>query len=134
MAQQSEQPGVFPVESDEDVDEEDLAPPQPGETLLKDWWVYPGSSRDEPIGIVHVFLTRPRKERDDDHRIVCRVVFDFGGDDTLSATGVLPFRPQPHWVDSGRLAIAGGTGQYAGQSGELVVEVLNPKRWSIAGP
>jgi len=131
----SEQPGVFPVESDEDPEEDDeLAPAEPGQTRLKDWWVYPDSSRDKRIGIVHVFLTRPWKTRNDQDRMVCRVVFDFGGDDTLSASGMLPFQPKPHWIDSGRLTIVGGTGEYANQGGELVVEVLNPKRWSIEGP
>jgi len=131
-----QQIGAFPVISDEDPTdgEDDPSLGAPGETFLKDWWLYPEGSKDSPIGIVHVQLTRTKKKLEDRDTMVCSVVFEFADGDELVASGVLPFRSQPHWIGNGRIAITGGTGVYEGLTGELVVKVQNPKRWSIGGP
>lgn len=128
--------GAFPCMSEEDPEEIDEDPSlgTPGETFLKDWWIYPVTSKEAPIGIVHVALTRSKKKLEDRDTMVTSVVFEFADGDELAASGVLPFRERPHWIGNGRIAITGGTGVYEGLTGELVVKVQNPKRWSIGGP
>ena len=129
---QGRQLGHFPVISDEDVEEEveEIVGPKPGDTFLKDWRVFADESQDTEVGLAHVHLTVPKKKFEGRDSIVCRVDFELD-DGTLSATGVLPARDKPHWFDDGSLAIVGGTGAYREVSGELAVEVTNPKRWSI---
>ena len=48
---------------------------------------------------------------------------------TLTASGVLPQHDET--VGSGRLAITGGTGKFKATRGELVVDSMNPHRWSV---
>ena len=124
--------GFFPVVSMEDAEEdEEFAPPDAGKTDLKDEWVARESDPESTIGVLHLHLTRPRKRLNDVDAWVCRVVFDFGDGDTLSASGSLPAVGTGHVVGDGRLAIVGGTGAFAGQQGQLAVAIVNPKRWSI---
>lgn len=124
--------GYFPVVSIEDAEEDEgSTPPDAGKTDLKDEWVVRESDQESPIGVLHLHLTRPRKRLNDVDVWVCRVVFDFGDGDTLSASGILPAVGTGHVVGDGRLAIVGGTGAFKGQLGQLVVSIVNPKRWSI---
>ncbi|MGZ8626980.1 MAG: hypothetical protein ACXWXK_09965 [Actinomycetota bacterium] len=129
-----EQVGRFPIISNEDPDvDEGETIGEPGVPFQKDWWLYQDSPDEPHIGIVHVQMTRSHKRLEERYPMVCDVVFEFDDGDVLIASGVLPFRQKPHWVGNGRLAILGGTGPYQGLTGDLVVEVQNPKRWSIGG-
>jgi hypothetical protein len=56
------------------------------------------------------------------------VTLDFGEGHTVVAAGTLPFDGR---LGSGRIPLAGGTGRFGGISGEMSVEVVNPKRYSF---
>ena len=120
----------FPIISEGGAEEAEFEGLAPGQSDLYD---EPASREadNKPVGLVHLIARRSKRKSD---AVVCRVIFNFDdGANTLSASGVLPARAG-EIVDSGRLAITGGTGDYAGRQGEVVVEVWNPKRWFLDPP
>jgi hypothetical protein len=126
--------GAFPLESDED-DQDDPPSLGPGEERRKDWFVYAGSDRDEPIGVVHVRIGRPTKQLHGKDRVQVGAVFELEEGNELVAEGMLPARPDRHFFGEGGISILGGTGPYAELGGRVLkVQVKNPKRWSIGGP
>jgi hypothetical protein len=100
-----------------------------GTTVLREEIAEKVSNPGIPIGFVHIVLTRSMAKSAD---VVARVVFNFDSRDTLSAMGALPFHEEEDF-DDGKLAITGGTGEYANWRGVLTVLREGPHRWSVEG-
>jgi hypothetical protein len=63
-------------------------------------------------------------------RAVGNLTFSFDGEDGLTAAGQLPFDGRS--IGDGVLAVVGGTGGLKSRTGEVHVEVRNPKRYRFA--
>ena len=83
-------------------------------------------NRGGAIGAAHgVGVVTPRG------RIAWAITFSLGAslgqEDTIAASGVLP--AQKSSMGPGVLAVTGGTGRFARVTGQVTVEVRNPKRY-----
>ena len=87
---------------------------------------------DEEIGVLYLEERRSTEPSE----VVCRAVFRFVDEDSLTASGTLPERSTDGGVavDSGRLGIVGGSGKYGRARGQVHVQVQNPKRWFAEDP
>jgi hypothetical protein len=116
------------VIGDEEMRTSDLTKAAPGTVVAIDQVLFEERGepwdRGEPVGEAHGTAVATQKGV-----AVCHITFTFGEEDTIVAHGVL--RIDGSTVGSGRLAIAGGTGQFNKAAGRLDVEHRNPKRWSF---
>ena len=80
-----------------------------------------------PVGTVEI----RRKESPDDSEV--EFEFQDPRSSTLTAMGQLPTDSSSKG-GSARLKIVGGTGQFEGKSGDVVLKWRNPKRWSTDPP
>ncbi len=91
---------------------------------------------DEQIGVLYLEERRSVETGE----VVCRAVFRFEDEDSLTASGALPETTGEAGasVGSGRLGIVGGSGKFKRARGQATVQVMNPKRWSaddlLGGP
>ena len=113
-----------------------LAEAADGESILRRERLYRSTDEefghdDEEIGILYLEERRSAATS----QVVCRAVFRFVDDDSVTASGTLPetITDGLARVDTGRLGIVGGSGRFLRARGQLHVEVVNPKRW-LADP
>ena len=115
-------------------DEEDDAPPGFAESARAPvlpvsqrlFWESHGKwQRGDEAGYAHGAFVLTRRGK-----LVGSLTFTFEGEDTLVATGTLPFDGGKSFAD-GVLAVVGGTGAHKGRTGEVHVEAQNPKRYRI---
>lgn len=123
----------YPVIS-EDWDEvpKSLVEAADGESILRRERMYRGTDDefghgDEEIGVLYLEERRSTQTGE----IVCRAVFRFLDDDSLTASGTLKEKSAEGGagIDSGRLGIVGGSGKFRRARGQAHVLVQNPKRW-----
>jgi hypothetical protein len=101
---------------------------RPGTTVIVDdtvyQWVGPDPyDRGEQIGTVTIVHWKSATG----DRVPFTAHFEFDDGDTVSLTGVVPGKGT--WKGKGVVAYGGGTGKFAGRTGQLDLESDNPKRW-----
>ena len=84
------------------------------------WTFVPGAQ----VGFVYLELARPSE-----NRVVLTATFEFGGRESITLKGVVPWDDETGQPGGGRLAILGGTGKFQGRVGHVTLDVRNPKRW-----
>jgi hypothetical protein len=88
----------------------------------------PGVMAKERVGSMHGVLVRGHRDM-----ALCTVTFEFRGEGSIVATGVLGL--QEPSVGGGALTITGGTAEHRDRTGRVhLEEVTNPKRWSVESP
>lgn len=76
------------------------------------------------VGFVYLELARPSE-----NRVVLTATFEFGGRESITLKGAVPWDDETGQPGGGRLAILGGTGKFQGRVGHVTLDVRNPKRW-----
>lgn len=83
------------------------------------------------IGTLHLDVT----PRPGGTEVDCVATFEFSLEDKITAEGTLPAQPRP--VGPGRIPVTDASGRFKhklDRDRDLVIEVKNPKRWSLDPP
>jgi hypothetical protein len=114
-----------------------LAEAADGESILRRERLYRATDDgfghdDDQIGVLFLEERRSLEPAE----IVCRAVFRFSDEDSLTASGTLAEKSTDGGasVDNGRLGVVGGSGRFARARGQVHVQVENPKRWFAEDP